>query len=79
MLLALGPLKTDYLSIKNGQQQQRNRTYKLSLLLKYMPRSLRPTLERIRPAKLLVTDITGPEWLWILTAIYRTITTTIRL
>jgi len=44
-----------------------------------MPRSLRPTLERIRPAKLLVTDITGPEWLRTLTVIYGTATTAVGL
>ena len=44
-----------------------------------MPRSLRPTLERIRPVKLLVTVTTGPEWLWTLTAIYRTTTAAVGL
>ena len=44
-----------------------------------MFRFLRPTLKRIRPAKLLVIITTGPEWLWTLTAIYKTITAAIGL
>ena len=46
MLPAHSPLKMDYLSIRNGQQQQRNRTYGLNLLLKHIPRSLQLTLEK---------------------------------
>ena len=44
-----------------------------------MPRSLQPTPEKIRPVELLATAITGPEWLWILTAIYGIVTTAIGL
>ena len=44
-----------------------------------MPRSLQPTLERIKPVKLSVIITTGPEWLWILTAIYRTATAVVGL
>ena len=44
-----------------------------------MPRSLWPTLERIRPVRLLVIIITGPEWLWILTAMYGTATAAVGL
>jgi len=38
-----------------------------------MPRFLQPILEKIKPTKLLVTITTGPEWLWMLTAIYGTV------
>ena len=38
-----------------------------------MLRSLWPILEKIKPVKLLVINITGPEWLWILTAMYGTV------
>ena len=79
MIPAHRPLKTDYLNTENGQWQQRNRTYRPDLLLKYIPRFLWPTLEKIRLARLLVTATIGPEWLKILTVTYRTATAAVDL
>ena len=53
MLLAYSPLKMDYLSTRNGQQYLRNRTYRPSLLLKLIPKSLRPTLEKNKTRKII--------------------------
>src|SRR6266702_8034319 len=44
-----------------------------TILPKYIPRSLWPTLEKLRPVRLLVTVTTGLDWLWILTAMYGTV------